>query len=155
MKKLPWYDKNMKAVIQRVKTASVSIGGKIYSSINEGLLVLLGVQKGDTKEEAIWLASKINNLRLFEDEAGKMNLSLRDINGEMLVVSQFTLLANCKKGTRPSFDNAMHPKDANTLYEFFVEECKKFNLPVKTGVFGAHMDVSLTNNGPVTILLEK
>lgn len=147
--------KNMKAVIQRVKSASVSIGQKLHSQIDAGLLVLLGVQKDDSEKEAQWLAAKICALRLFEDENQKMNLSLKDVKGELLAVSQFTLLADCKKGTRPGFDSAACPEHAKKLYDFFIEECKKSELIVKTGVFGAHMDVELINQGPVTVILEK
>ena len=145
----------MKALIQRVKEAKVSIEGKVYSSINQGLLVFLGVEKTDTREEADYLAGKIAKLRIFEDENEKMNLSVSDINGEILVVSQFTLAGDCRKGTRPSFDNAKNPQEANELYEYFVSELQKLNLPVKTGVFRAMMDISLVNDGPVTFMLEK
>lgn len=145
----------MKAVIQRVKSASVTIENELYSQINQGILILLGVEKNDTKEEADFLVNKIQKLRIFEDENKKMNLSITDINGEILVVSQFTLAGDCKKGTRPSFDNAKNPQEANELYEYFVTELKKSNLSVKTGVFRAMMDVSLINDGPVTFILEK
>ena len=118
------------------------------------MLVLLGVGHDDTSEDADYLADKIINLRIFEDDAGKMNRSLLDINGEILVVSQFTLLGDCRKGRRPSFVNAAKPEFANTLYEYFVSVLEKKNVPVKTGVFQAMMDVSLVNSGPVTILLE-
>ena len=145
----------MKAVLQRVKHASVSIDGKIYSQINEGLLVLYGVEKGDTRDKMEWIAKKIPNLRIFEDENDKMNLSVCDINGEILVVSQFTLAADCKKGTRPGFDKAELPQEAEKMYEEFITEIKKSGISVKTGKFGAMMDISLCNNGPVTIILEK
>ncbi|MCD8025026.1 MAG: D-tyrosyl-tRNA(Tyr) deacylase [Candidatus Gastranaerophilales bacterium] len=145
----------MKIVIQRVKNASVLIDNKIYSSINEGLLVLFGAQKGDKKEFCEVLADKILNLRIFSDENGKMNLSLKNIKGEILVVSQFTLASDCKKGLRPSFDNAEIPNIANGLYEYFTEKLRKSGLSVKTGIFGAHMEISLVNNGPVTFILEK
>ena len=144
----------MKALLQRVKSASVTINGEIYSQINKGILVLLGVEKNDTKKEAEYLANKISKLRIFEDENEKMNLSINDVNGEILVVSQFTLAGECKKGTRPSFDNAKNPTEANELYEYFVSEIKKNNIPVKTGKFRAMMDVELINDGPVTFLLE-
>ncbi len=145
----------MKAVLQRVKHASVSIDGKIYSQIKEGLLVLYGVEKGDTRDKMEWIAKKIPNLRIFEDENDKMNLSVCDINGEILVVSQFTLAADCKKGTRPGFDKAELPQEAEKMYEEFITEIKKSGISVKTGKFGAMMDISLCNNGPVTIILEK
>ena len=145
----------MKAVLQRVKHASVSIDGKIYSQIKEGLLVLYGVEKGDTRDKMEWIAKKIPNLRIFEDENDKMNLSVCDINGEILVVSQFTLAADCKKGTRPGFDKAELPQEAEKMYEEFITEIKKSGISVKTGKFGAMMDILLCNNGPVTIILEK
>ena len=144
----------MKLVIQRVKESSVTIDNKLYSKIGKGILVLLGVEKGDTIEQAKWLSEKLLKLRIFEDEDNKMNLSIQDIKGEILVVSQFTLAGNCKKGTRPSFDNAELPNKANKLYEEFCELLSK-SVPVKTGVFGAMMDVALINDGPVTFILEK
>lgn len=145
----------MKAVIQRVKSASVAIDGDIYSSIGTGMLILFCVEKGDTEDKLDWFANKVTNLRLFEDEDGKMNKSLKDINGEILVVSQFTLAADCKKGTRPSFDNAEFPDKASTIYEKFVAKLKSLNFSVKTGVFAAMMEVSLVNDGPVTFVLTK
>ena len=145
----------MKALIQRVKNASVTIDGKLYSQIDTGILVFLGVQKGDTKENADKLSQKLVNLRIFEDENEKMNLSLKDVGGQMLVVSQFTLCGDCKKGTRPSFDNAELPQKANELYEYFVSEINKQGIDVKTGIFGAMMDVALVNDGPVTFMVEK
>lgn len=144
----------MKLVIQRVKESSVTIDNKLYSKIGKGILVLLGVEKGDTIEQAKWLSEKLLKLRIFEDEDNKMNLSIQDIKGEILVVSQFTLAGNCKKGTRPSFDNAELPNKANKLYEEFCELLSE-SVPVKTGVFGAMMDVALINDGPVTFILEK
>ena len=143
----------MKLVIQRVNSASVTIENKIYSSINKGLLVLFGVEKDDSEDMLEYFAQKLLKLRIFEDEKGKMNKSVLDIEGEILVVSQFTLCADCKKGTRPSFDNAKEPKIAKEYYEKFVEILKKSGLNVKTGVFGAHMQIELINNGPVTIIL--
>lgn len=145
----------MQAVIQRVKSASVSIDSTVYSSIGQGILVLLGVEKGDTKKEAEFLANKITKLRIFEDTEEKMNLSVKDINGEILVVSQFTLAGDCKKGTRPSFDNAATPDIANDLYELFNEYLIKNGVKVKTGKFRAMMDVKLINDGPVTFILSK
>ena len=145
----------MKALIQRVKKASVTIDGNLYSEINSGLLIFLGVEKGDSEENADKLAQKVLNLRIFEDENDKMNNSLIDVKGEILVVSQFTLCGNCAKGTRPSFDRAEVPNKANELYEYFVRYIKDLNIPVKTGVFGAMMEVELLNDGPVTFMIEK
>lgn len=143
----------MIGLIQRVKNASVTIDNKLFSSINAGILVLYGVEKGDEKEKAEKIADKISKLRIFEDENGKMNKSIKDISGEVLVVSQFTLAGNCAKGTRPSFDRAELPEKANEMYEYFIKQLKDKGLPVKTGVFGAMMDVELINDGPVTFIL--
>ena len=148
----------MKAVLQRVSSAKVEIDGKIIGKIGKGLMILLGVVQGDGVDEADFLAEKAAGLRIFEDENGKMNRSVSDINGEILVVSQFTLAANCKKGTRPSFDSAMEPLSAKKAYEDFVLQLRKAadNGEVKsiqTGVFAADMKISLINDGPVTILL--
>ena len=145
----------MKALIQRVKRASVTIDGMLYSKIGTGLLVLLGVEKQDEKLNAQNLADKLSKLRIFEDENGKMNRSILDIEGEMLIVSQFTLCGDCKKGTRPSFDKAAEPKIANELYEYFISQVKSLNIPVQTGKFAAMMDVELINDGPVTFMVEK
>lgn len=145
----------MKCLIQRVKKASVTIDGKIHSQINKGILALLGVEKGDNRDNAVKLADKIINLRIFEDENGKMNKSLKDVQGEILIVSQFTLCGDCKKGTRPSFDKAENPELANSLYEEFVTIVKQSKIQVCTGKFGAMMDVELINDGPVTFMLEK
>ena len=144
----------MKGLIQRVKRASVTIDGELYSKIGHGILVLLGVEKGDSEENAEKLADKISKLRIFEDENEKMNLSVQDIKGEILVVSQFTLAGDCKKGTRPSFDKAESPQRANELYEYLTELIRQKNIPAKTGVFGAMMDVELLNDGPVTFMVE-
>ena len=144
----------MRAVIQRVKHAQVEVDKKIVGKINEGFLILLGVAPDDTKEKADAMVKKITKLRIFEDENEKMNLSIQDIKGERLVVSQFTLYADCSGGNRPSFINAAKPDLANELYEYFVEKCKEVIPVVQTGIFGAHMEVSLLNNGPVTIELE-
>ena len=144
----------MKGLIQRVKSASVTIDGHLHSKINLGILVFLGIEKGDTEENAVKLADKIVKLRIFEDEFEKMNKSLTDVNGEILVVSQFTLAGDCKKGTRPSFDKAELPKRANELYEYFNNQLKQKNIKLQTGVFGAMMDVELINDGPVTFMVE-
>ena len=145
----------MKALIQRVKEASVTINSEVYSAISSGLLVFLGVEKGDSGENAEKLAQKLASLRIFEDEQGKMNKSLTDIQGEMLVVSQFTLCGDCKKGTRPSFDKSAPAEIAEPLYETFVKKVKALNVPVKTGKFRAMMEVKLINDGPVTFMVEK
>lgn len=145
----------MKLVVQRVKNASVTIDGNLFSSINNGYLVLFGVEKNDTREQADWLANKLCVLRAFSDETGKMNLSIKDVAGEMLIVSQFTLCAEIRKGTRPSFDNAMSPNEANEMYEYFMSKVREQDIPVKTGVFGADMKVELLNDGPVTFIMEK
>lgn len=145
----------MKVVLQRVTHAQVVVEGELISKIDNGFLVLLGVENGDTKEDADVLSKKIANLRVFEDENGKMNLSLLDTNGSMLIISQFTLLADCRKGRRPSFVNAGAPDIANELYEYFCERIKIDGVAdVKKGVFGADMKVSLLNDGPVTIVLD-
>ena len=146
----------MKLVIQRVKNAKVEVEGKVIGKINQGYMVLVGIANDDTKEKANYLVRKLINLRVFSDEQGKMNLSIKDINGELLLISQFTLYAECKKsGNRPSFSEAAKPEISKPLYEYFVEECRKNNIKVQTGEFGADMQVSLVNDGPVTILLEK
>ena len=145
----------MKLVIQRVKRASVEVDKKIVGKIGQGFLVLLGVGPEDDKEKANFLIQKLIKLRIFEDEKGKMNLSIKDVNGELLIVSQFTLYADCSQGNRPSFTNAAKPDKANELYEYFIKKCEKENISVEQGVFGADMKVELLNDGPVTILLEK
>lgn len=146
----------MKLVVQRVKNANVVVENKTIGEISKGFMVLLGVAPTDTKEIADFLVQKLIHLRVFEDENEKMNLSIQDIDGELLIVSQFTLYANCNHGNRPSFTEAAKPDLANELYEYFVEQFKKENIKkVATGEFGADMQVSLQNDGPVTIILEK
>lgn len=145
----------MKALIQRVKHASVTIENELYSEIGKGLLVFIGVEKEDEELNASKLAEKVSNLRIFEDENEKMNLSIKDVRGEILVVSQFTLCGDCKKGTRPSFDKSAPLEKAVDLYEFFVNKIKEQNIQVKTGKFRAMMDVQLVNDGPVTFFIEK
>lgn len=145
----------MKLVVQRVKNASVTVDNNVVGKIEQGFLVLLGVGPEDTKETANYLVQKLIKLRVFEDENGKMNLALKDINGKLLIVSQFTLYADCEKGNRPSFINAAKPDKANELYEYFIEKCKEENVVVEHGIFGADMKVELLNDGPVTITLEK
>jgi D-aminoacyl-tRNA deacylase len=144
----------MRAVIQRVSGARVVIDGQEHSRIGAGILVLVGVEKDDTGEDARMLATRIVELRIFEDEAGKMNRSVTDAGGQILAVSQFTLLGDCRKGRRPSFDPAAPPDLARTLYELFVNEIHGLGIPVSTGVFQAMMDVELTNQGPVTFILD-
>ena len=146
----------MKIVLQRVKNASVSIDDALFSEISPGLLLLVGVAKGDTKAEAVWLAQKVVGLRVFADDEGKMNLSVRQTGGEILAVSQFTLLAGTRKGKRPSFINAAQPGEAEPLFNYFCEMLRAAGVkPVKTGSFGTMMEVELVNDGPVTIVLER
>ena len=145
----------MKLVVQRVKEAKVEVNEKVVGKINKGFLVLIGVTHEDEKEQADYLVKKLCNLRVFEDENGKMNLALKDIEGELLIVSQFTLYADCSNGNRPSFTNAARPEKANELYEYFCKECEKNDIKVEKGIFGADMKVSLINDGPVTIIIEK
>jgi len=143
----------MQGLIQRVKQAKVEVAGAVVGEISQGILLLLGVEKQDTEQSAQKLLHKVSNYRIFTDEQGKMNLSLNDIKGELLVVSQFTLAADTKKGMRPSFSSAGTPDQANRLYEYFIAEAKKAGLTVATGQFGADMQVSLCNDGPVTFNL--
>ena len=145
----------MRLVVQRVSHSKVEVDSKIIGQIEKGFLVLLGVGPEDTTEIADFLVEKLCNLRVFKDEAEKMNLSIKDIDGELLIVSQFTLYADCKKGNRPSFTNAAKPEKANELYEYFIEKCRNKVRKVEHGEFGADMKVSLLNDGPVTIILEK
>ena len=144
----------MKAVIQRVKEARVRVEGRIIGEIGTGVLVLLGVEIGDTLAQADWMAEKIVNLRIFPDQGGKMNLALQEVKGEMLAVSQFTLAGNCAKGRRPSFDTAADPEEANRLYTYFMGKAWELGVPVQSGIFQADMEVSLVNDGPVTFILE-
>ena len=144
----------MRVVVQRVKNASVTINGTVNGKINNGFLVLLGIQSTDSEQDVDYLVKKVANLRIFSDENDKMNLSLKDVNGELLIVSQFTLYANCKEGNRPSFVEAAKPDVAIPLYEYFVSECKKIIPVVETGIFGANMKVDLLNDGPVTIIMD-
>lgn len=144
----------MKILIQRVKKASVTIDNQLYSSINQGILAFVGIEQNDTETCVDKLAQKVINLRIFPDENRKMNLSVKDINGEFLIVSQFTLCGDCKKGTRPSFDKSAPPQMANKLYELFIDKIKKEGLKTMTGQFGANMQVELINDGPVTFMLE-
>ena len=144
----------MKFVIQRVKESSVEVDGKIIGQIGKGFMVLIGVADADTKEVADKLVRKMIGLRIFEDENGKTNLSLSDVNGSLLLISQFTLYANCKKGNRPSFTGAGTPEKANALYEYIIAKCKESVPIVEKGSFGADMKVSLINDGPFTIILD-
>ena len=144
----------MKLIIQRVSHAGVSVNGKIVGAIEKGFLVLIGVCDSDTTETADKLLKKMLNLRIFEDADGKTNLSLKDVNGQLLLVSQFTLYADCKKGNRPSFVKAGSPEHANNLYEYMVTKCREVCEVVQTGIFGAHMKVDLENDGPFTIILD-
>lgn len=144
----------MRIVIQRVTSASVEVEGKTVGAIGKGYLILLGVSNEDTKEKVEKAVQKIAKLRIFSDAGGKTNLSIADVGGEILAVSQFTLFADCRKGNRPSFVGAGSPEHANELYEYFIEYAKKFFKKVEHGIFGADMKVSLTNNGPFTVILE-
>lgn len=145
----------MKIVVQRVKNAQVEVENETVGKIEKGFLVLLGVTHTDTKENADYLVKKLCKLRIFTDENDKMNLSLKDVGGELLIVSQFTLYANCLDGNRTSFTEAAKPDKANELYEYFCLECEKNDIKVQKGIFGADMKVSLVNDGPVTIIIEK
>lgn len=144
----------MKFVIQRVKKAKVEIAGQISGEIDTGFLVLIGVAEGDTRKEADRLVKKLLGLRIFADEAGKMNLSLEDVGGALLLVSQFTLYADCRKGNRPSFTRAADPKTANELYEYIIEQCRLSGKKVECGIFAADMQVSLVNDGPFTVIFD-
>jgi D-tyrosyl-tRNA(Tyr) deacylase len=145
----------MRALVQRVSQAAVSVEGEIVGQIGRGVVVLVGVTHGDTEEQAEWLARKIGALRIFEDSAGKMNAGLLDVDGAALVISQFTLYANARKGRRPSFTDAALPEVAEPLVDHFAQTLRSHGVPVETGVFGAYMQVEIHNDGPVTILLER
>lgn len=144
----------MRSVIQRVSRASVSIDGEIYSEISKGLLVLVGIAPEDDEKDLKYMADKITNLRIFEDENERMNYSIKETNGEVLLISQFTLFGDCRKGRRPDFTSSCEPKKANEMYEKLIDELKSREVTVKTGIFGADMKVDLLNDGPVTILLD-
>jgi len=144
----------MKAVIQRTDEAEVRVGKEIISAIKQGLLIFLGIEKGDKREDCDYLLEKTINLRIFEDDVGKMNRSLIEVSGELLIVSQFTLLADCRKGRRPSFTQAEEPQKAKALYDYFVEKAKQRVKKVSQGLFQEMMKVKLVNNGPVTIILD-
>ena len=145
----------MKILVQKVLNASVTVNKQLVSQINQGFLLFIGVEKGDTQTQADFLAKKIANLRIFEDENNKMNLSIQDVKSEILAVSQFTLAADLSRGNRPGFDSAARPEEAKLLYEYFVAQLQTYNLPVQTGIFQADMKVALTNDGPCTFILEK
>ena len=145
----------MKLVVQRVKKAEVKVDGNIVGKIDKGFLVLIGIKVGDTKEQADYLVKKLCNLRVFSDENDKMNLSIKDVKGKLLIVSQFTLYGDCSQGNRPSFIEAARPEEANPLCEYFCNQCELNNIEVQKGIFGADMKVELINDGPVTIIIEK
>lgn len=144
----------MKIILQRVKRASVTVDGKITGKINNGYLVLFGAGKDDSEKDCERLALKISNLRIFSDENDKINLSIKDVDGSLLIVSQFTLYADCRKGNRPNFISAAPPDEAEKLYNYFINECRKYIETVETGIFGADMQVELLNDGPFTVILE-
>tara|TARA_Y100000994_G_C15506515_1_gene365764 strand:- start:190 stop:633 length:444 start_codon:yes stop_codon:yes gene_type:complete len=144
----------MIAIVQRVTSAKISINNKTYNKINKGLLVLLGIDKDDSEQDLDYLIHKVTKLRIFNDDMNKMNLSISDINGDLMVVSQFTLLANVQKGMRPSFINAAKPNVAEKWYNLFIDKLTETNLNIKTGKFGAMMDIDLINHGPATFILD-
>ena len=145
----------MRALLQRVSKAKVTVDGEPVGAIGRGFVVLVGVTHDDTREEAAWLARKVAGLRLFEDDEGKMNLALADVGGAVLVVSQFTLYGNARKGRRPSFTDAARPEQAEPLVDYFAAQLRAYGLPVETGIFGAYMDVEIHNDGPVTLMIER
>jgi len=144
----------MRIVLQRVKSASVDVSGETVGQIGSGLLILLGIARTDSQQDADYLVEKIIHLRIFPDQAGRMNRSIMEVGGRLLVVSQFTLYGDCKRGRRPSFDEAAPPEKARELYEYFVNQLKSSNIMIETGVFQAEMEVHLVNDGPVTLILE-
>lgn len=144
----------MRAILQRVSQAHVSVDGKIVGKIQRGLVVLLGIAPDDTSKQADWLAEKIVSLRLFPDQESKMNTNLIDIQGQVLVISQFTVYGECQKGRRPSFTKAAAPEIAEPLYQYFLDACRMLGIPTEAGIFGASMQVSLVNEGPVTLILD-
>lgn len=144
----------MRAVVQRVNHSNVTVDEELCGSIKKGLMVLLGVEQGDTDSDLQYMVDKITNLRIFEDDNEKMNLSLKDVQGELLVVSQFTLMGDCRKGRRPSFSTAARPDEANGLYEKFVAQCEAMDIHVQTGRFQEHMIVNIANDGPVTLMID-
>ena len=144
----------MRAVIQRVTEASVSVDGKVVGSIGPGMVVLLGVEKDDSEKDVVYVAEKVSGLRIFDDSSGRMNLSIEDAEGEILAISQFTLYGDCRKGKRPSYTRAAGGDLAKRLYELFIAKLTELGIPVKAGVFGAHMDVHIANCGPVTLLVD-
>lgn len=145
----------MRAVVQRVSSAQVRVDGQVVGKIGKGLLILLGVAPSDSEKEVLWMAEKCTGLRIFEDTEGKMNRSLEDVGGDALVISQFTLYGDCRKGKRPSFVGAAPPEMANTLYEKFTEAMRNRGIQTETGIFAARMEVELTNYGPVTLIIDK
>ena len=145
----------MRALLQRVSQASVTVDGRVVGKIGRGFCILLGITHSDTNKEADWLAKKIAGIRLFEDDAGKLNLGLADIEGALLVISQFTLYGDARKGRRPSFIEAARPERSEPLYEYFVEQLRTAGIPVQTGIFGANMQVEIHNDGPITMMLER
>ncbi len=144
----------MRAVVQRVKEARVTVDGEIIGAIKNGLLILLGISQDDTEDSIPWLVDKVINLRIFNDDQGKMNLSVHEVEGELLIVSQFTLYGNCKRGRRPSYSQAASPEKALALYQQFVAEAKKKGLKVASGQFGAYMQIMSINDGPVTLIVD-
>ena len=145
----------MKILVQKVLNAAVTIDGQTVAQIKQGLLIFIGIEKDDTASQADFLAKKVANLRIFEDDNQKMNLSVQDVKGEILAVSQFTLAADLSRGNRPGFENAAHPEIAKPLYEYFIKQLQSYDIPLKTGIFQADMKVSLINDGPCTFILQK